>query len=64
MESKEKTGQTAVVSAGHGQTSILTSNLFQVTSPFYFSLYLSLVGSPQTTQIALFLAFHLPLSIS
>lgn len=35
MELKEKTGETAVISAGHGQTSLLTNNLFQVTNPFF-----------------------------
>lgn len=59
MEFKEKTGQAAVISAGHGQTSVLTSNLFQVIKPF-FSLCLQMVVPPQTTLIPLFLAFQLP----
>lgn len=39
MEFKEKTGQNTVISAGHGQTGVLTSNFLQVTISF-FVLYL------------------------
>lgn len=59
MELKEKTGETAVISAGHGQTSLLTNNLFQVTNPFFPPPCLPMVIPPQTTLLRLCLAFCL-----
>lgn len=35
MECNEKPGQAVVISTGHGLISILTSNLFQSTNPFF-----------------------------
>lgn len=45
MEFKEKAGWTAVIKAGHGQTSVLTSNFLQVTNSL-FILCLPMIFPP------------------
>lgn len=45
MEFKEETGQAAVIRAGHGQTSVLASNLLQMTNSF-FPLHLPMIFPP------------------